>query len=257
MPLTTTNQVQGRTWAGYSKRVPVYGNWPASSFNVLNAGVAASLMRRGAFLQGPPSSLETGVSGGYLLTKIQIVSTLSVPFTLAEIFDMGTVDLATGIFTDGVAAPSRKQGGGSATTLPLWPILEIDTTTASTATRTLRLGYTDMSGNAKVTTAPTIAASSSKWSCGVPILASGDLHVQDITSAVCTGGSSPSGIVRVWGLSPIYDGLLSPGAAAPNINVLNEGVVARVPAGAKVGLFVHTNSALAMQGTVTWVGDTP
>lgn len=255
MALITTNQVQARTWAGYSKNTAIYGNFGVASQSLFNAGGAASLLRRAAFVQGPPASLEPGVNGGYLLTKIQIASAQSFPFMLCEVFDMGTMDTAVGgVFTDGVASPSRKQHGVTGP-LPLQPIVEVSSTLASTATRTLAINYTDMAGNAKTSTAIAMTASSSKWSCGFPILASGDIHIQDVTGAVCTVGSSPSGTVRILGLNPLYEGLLAPQTASLNVNLLNEGIVARVPAGAQLGIFAHTNGVIAMQGTCTWVGD--
>lgn len=254
MALLTTNQIQARAWAGYTKQTNIYGNFGVASQSLFNAGGAASLIRRAGFVQGPPVSLEAGVTS-YLLEKIQIHSTQSFPFTLCEVFDMGTMDTAVGgTFTDGVASPSRKQAGTVAP-LPLMPIVEVASTLASTATRTFQLQYTDMAGNAKSGVAMSMTASSSKWSCGFPILAAGDIHIQDVTGVVCTAGSSPSGLVRVLGLLPIYEGILAPQVATLNVNLLNEGIVARVPAGAQLGIFAHTNGVISMHGTATWVGD--
>lgn len=254
-PLVTADGVQGRVWAGYDKRVPIYGNWPAASGNLFNGSGAASIIRRGAFVQGPPASLESGVTA-YIPTKIQLAATLSVPFMLCEMFNLGVLDIsgASGSFTDGVAAPSRKQLGVTAG-IPLTVVAEVETALNSVP-GTIAYNYLNQDGNSRSSVSSALTASSVKWSAGFPLMASsGDMAVTDITSCTRAAGTTPTGIVRLWGLSPIYCGLMAPGAGAINVNLLNEGIVCRLGAGAQVGLWAFTNSAIAIAGQLTYVGD--
>ena len=163
-------------------------------------------------------SLPSGVTG-YRLTSAIIQCQLAGVFTLARLIKMGDLDLATNVFTAGSAMPTRTEGNVSVQTsgsVILQAMTALNATPGSFTSN-----YIDQNGNsAEATTAITLAASAVANSAVYMKFNGTDFAARQITGATRTGGTSPTGTIRHWGVDAVAQAtVLTPGHAA-QINLL-------------------------------------
>lgn len=250
--LLTQEAVVVRACNGFSKTVPIYGSSPGGTQSLLVAAGAASNWRRGGFVKGPPSVLETGVSE-YLVTNVDAFCTLGAqPILIAEVFNMGTLDIGANTFVDGVAAPTVKEAGVTRQ-VPLMLFAEVSNAAGLTgSSNQITFTYVNQDGTGgRIPVTQTLTNTSPRYSIGVPVLQSPDTGVLDITAASRPAGTTPGGTIDFLGIRPIYHvGAVSGFSHAP----LNEGVPYRLAAGANVGVFLGTTTAAGVLGAITYVG---
>jgi hypothetical protein len=253
--LTTPEQVLARACGSttYEWRESFYGYAPVARSSVFSAAGAAQLVQRLAFLPTLPGSLETGVTA-YIPTKFECYSTLGVPAILAELINFGSINLSTGTYTNNDAMPTRTVLGSSRQLVS--PVIAEVEVATNALPGSVTVSYTDQDGNAGTTAAMAISASCPVNSCGVAVLASGDVGVVDVTNVVQSGGTTPTGTLRFWGWVPISMSQAAPSTYALNTNLLAEGQINRLAASTKLGVFgIGLVTAGVTFGTVHYVGD--
>lgn len=254
--LTTPEQVLARACGStpYEWREPFYGYAAAARTSLFSGAGAAQLIQRAAYLPNLPGSLETGVTA-YIPVKFECFSSTGSPVLFAELVNFGSLNLATNTFTNNDAMPTRTVLGSSKQMLS--PIL-VEVEVALNATPgSVQLTYVDQDGNTgQLTTSHAMGASSVVGSCAIAVLAAGDTAVADVTAAVQSGGTSPTGTLRFWGVMPLTLSQSAPSTYALNTNLLAEGQCDRLAASAKVGVFhIGSVTAGATIGAVHYVGD--
>jgi hypothetical protein len=227
---------------------------------VASVNLASNLMacQRLGKCKQMPDPLPTGVTN-YIVTRISCAcSTSAQAMLFARLVNLGSIDIGTNTFTDGVAMPTRSELGSS---IPSASPIIIEVTTALNATPgSITTTYIDQDGNAaQATSAIALSASMPAGSSGYLTLGSNDWGVQDITNVVQSGGTTPSGVVKLWGVIPIA---FMPASAAVSTshqdNLLTSGFnPQRFGAGIEIGSFVFGASvvAKAMYGDIFIVGD--
>lgn len=114
-------------------------------------------------------------------------------------YDLGSINMSTGTFSDGVAMPTKNIMGSSIQSATQLLVLEVSAAVTAT-TPLITITYTDQDGNTGNTatlTLPTNPALNSVFLCN-PYLASGDSGVQDITNITKSAGTA--GTIHAYGL---------------------------------------------------------
>ena len=184
-----------------------YANWPFYGDGQVTTGLLGgnnfSLQKVGTAPILP--TLPSGVSA-YIPTAIKAAAAIiTSPRTLmfCEVIDMGSLNISTNVFTDGSAFPTRLELGTSRQTFgPIF--VEFETALGGTP-GSLTVTYVDQDGNtAETTAAQTMSATNPNiGTTGWIVLNSPDVGAQDITTAARSGGTTPTGTVRFWGILPI------------------------------------------------------
>lgn len=253
--LTTVDGIIARQSNEYEKRLNLDGYFTATK--VVAVTTAPGLgVHRYATVEVVPGSLETGVTA-YIPLEINFNITNAVPMFIGEMFNMGNLNLATNTFTDGVAMPTRTQGGASNQT---WSpvIMEFTNSAGGNATPgNVTVTYTNQSGTgSKSSGSMALGASAPQGSGSFMVLASGDTGAQDITAAVQSGGTTPTGTITFWGFLPID--MISPvaqsigGATA----LIPQGIIARLGTSTQLLVWgMNSTAAGRVSGWVNCVGD--
>lgn len=199
---TTYEGLMARYAAGYGRVQPIYGEQVAATTSATLGTVTQINWQRAGITRAMPSSLPSGVSG-FIPTKVTFSSSPNLlGVWLVKLIDLGSLNISTNVFTDGNSMPtvtemntSRVQSGAV--------IMEV--TTALNATPgSITITYTDQDGNSgQTSTSQALGASAVVGSIGNLQLASGDYAIRDISSAARTGGTTPTGVVKFWGIVPI------------------------------------------------------
>lgn len=200
MALTTYNQFIARIAAGYGGVELFDGEVPVSTTTTLISGYTGGQNPSG--MRTLPT-LPTGVTA-YIPTAVSLSATTITGYLVAKAIDLGSIDIsgASGTFTDGSAMPTMTELGTSRTTCS-GVIAEV-TTQLGTVPGSLTITYVDQDGNAAETTAAkSLTASALVGSCGYMFLNTGDTGVRDITDATRSGGTTPTGVIKFWGVVPI------------------------------------------------------
>ena len=200
-------------------------------------------------------SLPSGVTS-YIPTAISLIGSTSNALYLAgKLVSLGTWNLSTATFTDGSAMPQQTVFGTASTYVPSPVILEV--TTALNATPGgVSVTYTDQSGNSTETAAFSWGASSPIGTCMWLPLNSPDWGVRDITNVTQSGGTSPTGACKLYGIVPfgLFYSVGSGGAVESMLTYdfcFNE-----LGAGDEIGVFGMMSSATkAVMGHIFIVGD--
>lgn len=249
------DDIINRVGGGFTLSQPFTDFIPATTANTLGNGT--SLQRLGVTKDTP--SLPSGVTA-FMLTQVTasvgvsggVLGTLMV----AQLINLGSLNIGTNVFTDGSAMPTVTELGSSRQVAG--PVF-VEVTTALTGTPgTLTITYQDQDGNASETTSAQTMAASVVKSSGWIVLNSNDWGVIDISAAARSGGTSPAGVIKFWGIIPI--GMI------PLVNTTNmQGVEnlltasfnpIRLGAAATVGAFLLASTAsVAMTGSLFFVGD--
>lgn len=143
-------------------------------------------------------SLPSGVTSFKLVGGRLRASTTGL-YVVAKMVDMGSLNIATPTFTDGSAMPTLTEGNASHATSST---VLMEVTTALNATPgSMTATYVDQDGNtAETTTSTVLTASAIAQSVGQLVLNGSDSGAQDITTATRTSGTTPSGVIKFWGV---------------------------------------------------------
>lgn len=204
----------------------------------------------------PTKSLPSGVSA-YIPTEVLVVHPVQgLAILIAELVDLGSIDIsgASGTFTDGSDMGTREEGGAASSNV--YSSVWMEATTALNANPgTLVVTYVDQDGNtAAASPSMTLTGSSVAGSGSWLLLNNPDIGVRDITAAVRSGGTSPSGVIKFWGVKPLAL-VPSSGPNAAPYSLLNNGIIRRLPAGAIIAAISASNTAAGAAVIVNIVGD--
>lgn len=249
--LATHNEVLARITNGYSAMEPIHGNFP-----VVRANPVTSLgAYRAFYVPNVPSSLASGVTA-HIPTQVHGgCSILGVFIGYYEMIDLGSIDLSTNTFSSGSNMGTTTFGGQTVNRSgALW--LEVTTALNSTP-GTLKVTYVDQSGNtAEAAAGANMSASSVVGSGGFLRLNGTDGAVREVTTAAQSGGTSPSGVIKFWGLIPISSGVASGGHGSFVLDAFNKRPLYRLAANAVTGgITMGSTAAGGVEGSVRFVGD--
>ena len=259
MPLTTVQQILSRISNQFDKTATIYLDNATTRTQVWNAITQFPVSPRLGYIETLPSTFETGVTS-YIPTEISLNSSTAMPAMICEMIDMGNLNISTNVFTDGSAAPTRTYLGTSRQLpMQLW----IECTTALNATPgSMSFTYVDQDNNtAEASSSLALVASATVGSGSMAQLNSNDWGVLDITTASRTGGTSPTGVIKFWGLIPItyilpgsaFGG--SNGSAATDI-FPESGNFVRLGTSTQLGVVsLGTTTATSSYGYIRYVGD--
>jgi hypothetical protein len=153
-----------------------------------------------------PSSFGGSVTGA-LFTLVDIGCADSAGSNKVNIagieFTLGSLNIATNVFSSGVSMPTRNIAGSSIITATMLPMLVVTTTTVTTSP-SITITYTDQSGNTgnSMTFAPPANAVINSAYCLANKFAAGDTGMRAVTN-MSVSGTVTSGTVKVMGLLPI------------------------------------------------------
>lgn len=200
MPLLSYNDYLARRGNGYWAQRNVRVEQTAATTATALTGQQITLNRIG--LVQTMESLPTGVTS-YKLTGGSLLTSTASSFILAECVNLGSLDISTNVFTDGSTMPTKTEGNTSRT---IDGMVFMEVTTALNATPgTITITYVDQNGNAAETTASqTLTASAAVGTVAMFPLNTPDTGVRDITAALRSAGTTPTGVVRFWGIIPIH-----------------------------------------------------
>jgi len=246
------NELLERITNGYASMEPIHGTYPVARNPLLSVGMAA---HRGINPQVIPSSLPSGVTA-YLPTQI-FGGTNLIGFFLGlyHMIDLGSIDISTNTFTPGSNMGTSTFGGQ---TINRSGVLFAEVTTALNSTPgNLDVTYIDQSGNAAETNTASALATSAPVGSGVFVrLNIGDGAVREVTGANNSSGTSPSGVIKFWGLIPIASTITNAYHGGFVIDAFNKRPLYRLPASAIIGGVVSGGtSAGGLEGSIRYVGD--
>lgn len=199
MSLQTYNDFINRVGGNFTLEEPIYGDLSVGTTTTALGGINGTYQLNGYSRTLP--TLPSGVTA-YIPTRVSLIGSATYAYMLCKAINMGSLDLATPTFTDGAAFPTVTELGVSRQTSGAI-FMEV-TTALNSAPGSITVTYVDQDGNtAETTTAQALAASSVTGSAGWILLNSPDWGVRDITTATRTGGTTPTGVVKFWGLIPI------------------------------------------------------
>lgn len=256
MALTTFNGFIAQVGALKTLTQPLYGEIQTAT-NTLFAYSAAIVVRRIGDTKALPNPLPSGITG-YIVTQFSCAGNVATTtsFQLVRLINLGEINLQLG-FTDGSAMPTVTELGVSRATSS--PIFCAVTTALNSAPGSIAITYTDQDGNTgQTSTTEALTASSVVQSGGMPRLASGDWGVRDITNITQSGGTSPTGVVKCWGIIPLG---MVPSVDLPGSNHVRNHVTDtlthfRLGAGDQLGILQYgTNSTGMIVGDITVIGE--
>lgn len=207
-----------------------------------------------------PSVLPSGVTAfipAELSIQTSALFNTGAQVLIAEMIELGSLNIATNVFTDGSAMPTRTVFGTS--TQLISPVyVEWDSSAPTGTGRSITITYVDQDGNAAETTSNfVINNGSAQWAGGTFPLNLGDWGAKDLTGASLVAGSG-TGTLKFYGLVPVvmFTSGVS-GGLTTIVDLINMGIVRRLGANAKLGLFGATLAASASSfvGYIRWVGD--
>lgn len=255
MALNSVDDYIARLGAGFGAQYPFQFEQIATTANFVN--VYSLSMQKVGIITMP--SLPSGVTN-YIPTRVSAFSQQGSNWALlfAWLIDLGSINIsgASGTFTDGSAMPTVTEAGVSRV-MDSAMIAVVDTALNATP-GTLTVTYTDQDGNSQTTAAHTMVASSIAGSASPMRLVSPDTGVRDITAAARAAGTTPTGVVRFYGVIPITT--ISPFQSS---TVYCENLVGpsgfnpvRQGGSALLGIFALNNTAAkTVIGCVDFLGD--
>lgn len=250
--LTTVAAKLARSLAGYEQTDTGYGEVASARSNFLSGFPHAALtLQWGGWLPDIPT-MPSGVTS-FLLDRLTLHDSHNAQAIFGEFIDFGSIDIATGTFTDGVAMPARTVLGNASYTIPSGWLLAFCETAIVGTVNPLTVTYTDQDGNTgKTTTAHAMTLNPVIDSIAPMVLNVADWGVTDVTAATRTGGTS--GTIRFYGIIPI-DVLPAWNTAfvEPQLPKL---LCRRLSAGAKIGWILTNQTAGFGLATATYTGDT-
>ena len=250
--ITSHNGLIERITTDYDSLEPIHGYYPVARSPLLSVGMAA---HRGFHAQAIPSSLPSGVTA-YLPTQIHGGTNLLGFFLgVYHMINLGSIDISTNTFTAGSNMGTTTFGGQ---TVSRSGVLFAEVTTALNATPgNLNVTYVDQSGNTAETNTAVALATAAPVGSGVFVrLNIGDGAVREVTGANNSGGTSPTGVIKFWGLIPIGSTITNAYHGGFVIDAFNKRPLYRLPANAILGGVVSGGtSAGGLEGSIRYVGD--
>lgn len=259
MPITTVTELINRISSDYDATYPYCASWSVTRQALFGTATGTVQSVRAGYVQTMPGSLPSGVTSfmpTYVAGEGSAAGTGHV-LMVTELIKFGEITLATPTFTDGATMGTATELG--ATIDVASPVIAEVTVALNATPGSLQITYVDQAGNAaEANTAQALTASSPIGSTGVCHLNSGDWGVRDITTATRTGGTTPTGTLDLWGTKPIcFMFNSSANTLSTNADLLTNGLVRRLGAGAKVGVFLLGTgiAASGYGGMIRFVGD--
>lgn len=197
--LTTYDAFLARISNGFWMHQPFWGELQTASVTPAVNSIPSQMLCN---TKAMPSSLPTGVTSFIPVYAASLSSTNNISFLIAKLINLGNLNIGTNTFTDGSAMPTVTELGASNVTSSM---IFCEVTTALNATPgNLTVTYVDQSGNtAEAAAAFAMPASAPAKSGFFVPLNSTDSGAQDITTAAQSAGTTPSGVVKFWGVLPI------------------------------------------------------
>lgn len=201
-------------------------------------------------------SLPSGVTSYKLVGGRFRASTITCTYIVAKMVDMGNINIATPTFTDGSSMPTMLEGNVSRV-LSSQPYGEV-TTVLNATPGSITVTYVDQDGNTAETTASMALTASAAVGTMFPItLNTGDTGARDITNSTRTGGTSPTGVIKYWGVIPLA--VFQPQTVAQyDLVNLTTSDICPVDVGAGDNIYllcIGSGSAKAAYGSLFFVGD--
>lgn len=240
---------------GYYKVEPFYKEFQAAT---TLAGDSGFTSRRIDFPTRP--ALPGSVTKYRFLNATGVVSTVALGTFLIGIgTNLGSLDIsgASGTFTDGSAMPSITSLGASAKQTGI--VFAEVTTVLNSAPGTYSFTYKNQAGTGSRTSATiTPSNSAAVGSAGFVSLQTGDWGVQDITAASRSSGTTPSGVIKFWGVQTIAMFANTPATTALTTNLQTSGFNFPSLAASDQILIIHLNTnqnAMAYSGSIMTVAE--
>jgi hypothetical protein len=149
-----------------------------------------------------PSPLPTGVTA-YIPTRVFIGSSVAGEVLWCRLVNLGSIDISPSTFTDANAFPTYTELGDASVSESGVVFAEV-TTVLNATPGSLAITYVDQNGNtAEATTAVALTASAAVGTGAFIALNAGDYAVRDITAAARTLGTTPTGVIKFWGVRPL------------------------------------------------------
>jgi len=188
-----------RIGAGYSALEIIDGETAATTSSLLPS--CAFTMQAGPVLKAFPSL--AGGNTAYVVTRMSLFGTTAEQnYIVARVINLGSLNISTPTFTDGDPMPTVTELGVSRV-MASAVIVEV-TTILNSNPGSITITYTDQDGNTgQTSSSQALTASAAVGTCGFISLLAGDTGVRDITAASRTGGTTPTGVVKFWGLVPL------------------------------------------------------
>lgn len=255
MAILHPNDIVRRVCAGYEASQPFDNHSTSNRVAAHTTTPYASIQRAGHTRDIP--AMPSGVTA-YMPCKAWIHATQNAPILVGRIIDLGSLDIsgASGTFTDGAVMPTVTELGASRQVSG--PVLCEVTTALNATPGSFTATYTDQDGNTgQVSTSAALSASATVGSAGFLATLGGDHGVLDITAAARTGGTTPTGVIKFWGLMDAVIWPASSAAVAMGFDYINEGVIYKWDeAGTTIGAFMlGVVTAARMSGRIQFVGD--
>lgn len=256
MGLQTYNDFVCRQVAGYNSNEPIFGEQTTATTTLFTTPNNLFTTQRCGTIKTFPS-LPSGVTS-FIPTSLSVASSTSNCNLIAgKLVDLGSLNIATPTFTDGDQMPTVTELGSS---VQVASAILVEVTTALNATPgSITVTYKDQDNNsAETTTSHTLGASAVVGSVGLIQLNAGDWGAIDITTATRTGGTTPSGILRFWGIIPLCVNPLSPNTAnfvIPEDFISTGTNPLKLANGDILGVFITDGTAKSVFGFMNVIGD--
>lgn len=196
MGLSTFDGYLARMAAGYRNRLPVWAEWQTT----MNGPITATLASGCLPIHTLPS-LPSGVTN-FIPTEFEIHNNFGITFTLAKLINLGSLDISGPTFTDGNAMPTLTELGVSRQINGA--LLAVTEVALNASPGSFTVTYVDQDGNtAETITSTAMTLSSPIRSAEFIELNAGDVAVKDVTNATRTGGTTPTGTIRFYGVIPL------------------------------------------------------
>lgn len=255
MTLKRYNDFVARAANGYIMSQPFWDESNTATTSTVRTSQAAAIQRLGYSKVLP--SLPSGVTA-YMVTQIfGSNSTFAGACLVAKLINFGSLDISTPSFTDGNQMPTVTTLGQSRQ-LASAVLMEV-TTVLNATPGNFTITYVDQDGNSSETSASTaLTASATVKSVGWVPLNSPDWGARDITTATRTGGTTPTGVIKFWGVIPIAMWNITPASNGvfTGENLMTSGVnIPRLGAADEIGLFGFSTTARGVFGQMVIIGD--
>ncbi len=261
MALKKYNDIISRVAAGFWAAETFYGQRTLANISLIPTSgwnASGNYPCIIGFVRATPS-LPAGLSA-YLLTAVCLNLSPNRPVLICEMVNLGSIDIsgATGTFTDGAAMPTETELGSSVQ--KYGPVLVEVTASLNATPGSITVTYTNQAGTGSQSTGAIALGGSSVFNqCNFLTLAAGDWGVQDITAVARSGGTTPAGTLKFWGIIPIVQTGVPAGGTAVTENLLvNACNPRRIGAAKTIGAVQLGASSVQgiIQGSVFLVGDT-
>lgn len=242
------NDLIKRASDGYFFSQPFYFENQANMVQIGNGSFTLNKLGFTAVLPTLPSGVNS-----YKLVGAEVYANSNYGVHICKQVLLGTLNLATNVFTDGGTMPINNG-------IQLWSTMIIEALTPLNATPgNITITFNDRNGASLSSGAIALGASATIGACGVIPAPGANVGVTDVTAAVQSGGTTPSGTIGIYGLIPLGTCYSRTGTANPSVVNNQTHAFNHYPLGAgdKIGIFrVGSNVAMSAFGRLIFMGDT-